>query len=165
MSAPAHTHTLAREYGAPDAPLGAYAGLITAFMGAGAAALVVGVRRDALPERFALSDVALASVATHHLARLITKDRVTSVLRAPFTRYSGDGAPGEVREQPRSRGSQLAIGQLLTCPYCVGDWVALGVMTGMVAAPRATRACATVLTVAAVADALQALYVRLSPAS
>ena len=158
-------YTLAQDYGAPDAPLGAYAGLITAFMGAGAAALTVAARRDALPERFALADIALASVATQHLARLLTKDRVTSVLRAPFTRYRGDGAPGEVREQPRSRGPQLAIGELLTCPYCVGDWIALGIVTGMVVAPRPTRACATVLTVSAAADALQALYLRLLPSS
>ena len=39
----------------------------------------------ALPERMPVGDLALVTVATHKLSRLVAKDRVTSTLRAPFT--------------------------------------------------------------------------------
>ena len=154
---------VAEGYGAPDAPLGAYAGLMTGFLGAGCA-LVAASRRRGTPDRLPPGDIVLAAVAAHRLSRVVTKDRVTSVLRAPFTAYEHPGAPGEVEEHARRpSGPGLAIGQLLTCPYCVGEWAALGLTAGFTLAPRATRALATVLTVAAAADALQAVYVRLAP--
>ena len=154
---------VSRDYGAPGAPLGAYAGLITAFLGAGSALVAQAARRGA-PDRLAAGDVVLAAVAVHRLSRVVTKDRVTSVIRAPLTEYEGRGAPGEVEEHARrDSGPALALGQLLTCPYCVGEWAALGMTAGFLFAPRATRALATVLTVAAAADAMQAAYVRLVP--
>ena len=75
-----------------DLPLESFVGIMAtyaAFLGAGA----IAVRRKGLPERLSWSDVALASVATHRLSRLISKDSVTSPIRAPFTRFKGTGAP------------------------------------------------------------------------
>ena len=145
-----------------DIPLKAYAGLITAFSSVGAAGLAVASRRG-LPERLHAGDLALLSVATHHAARLITKDKVTSVARSPFTEYEGSGDPGEVAEHARGHGMQRAIGELLTCPYCIGQWIALGAVTGMVIAPRATRLVASVLTVSAASDYLQVVHRKVSP--
>jgi hypothetical protein len=140
-----------------DIPLRGYAGVIATFASAGAAAFALATRRG-LPERIGPADLALLSVATHHAARLVTKDKVTSVARAPFTEYEGSGDPGEVREHARGQGIQKAIGELLTCPYCIGQWIAVAGVTGLVLAPRPTRAIASVLSVSAASDYLQILH-------
>ena len=49
-----------------------------------------------LPERFGAGDALLLGAATAQLSRLLAKDRVTSVLRAPFTRFKDDTGYGEV---------------------------------------------------------------------
>ena len=54
-----------------------------------------------LPERVGLGDVVLVATATQKLSRLITRDRVTSFLRAPFTRYQEAAGHGEVEEAAR----------------------------------------------------------------
>jgi uncharacterized protein DUF1360 len=137
-------------------PLASYALLTTIFNTAFAGALVAG--RDRLPERFSLGDLALMAVGTHKLSRLIAKDRVTSSVRAPFTRFQHDAGPAEVSERARGRGLRRAIGELVSCPYCLDQWVAGGFVAGMVLAPRPTRTVASLFTVVAGSDALQHGY-------
>ncbi len=79
-----------------------------------------------IPERVGVGDLVLMGVATHKLSRLITKDRVTSFARAPFTRYEEPAGHGEIEEHARGTGMRRAVGQLLTCPYCISQWVAGG---------------------------------------
>jgi hypothetical protein len=145
-----------------DIPLRGYAGVIATFASVGAAAFAAASKRG-LPKRIGLGDLVLLSVATHHAARLVTKDKVTSVARAPFTEYEGSGDPGEVEERPRGHGLQKAIGELLSCPYCIGQWIALAGVTGLVLAPRTTRAVASVLVVSAGSDYLQIVHRAASP--
>ena len=136
-------------------PLAAYAGLTGAFAAAIAGSEVVRRKRGfELPERIAPGDLALLAVATYKLSRLATKARVTSFARAPFTRYTGEAGPSEVSEEPRGNGLRRAIGELATCPYCVGEWIAAGLMTAYARDPRATRTGAGVLAVVVVADVL-----------
>ena len=53
--------------------------------------------RRPLPTRIPAGDLALLSVATYKLSRLIAKDRITGFFRAPFTRYQGPSdRPSEV---------------------------------------------------------------------
>ena len=136
-------------------PLGAYTALIAAFNGLAAAGLLAAHRAGRLPERFAAGDLALAGVATYRLSRLIARDRVTSGLRAPFTRFQDDAGHGEVDEAARGRGLRRAIGELLVCPNCVSLWVAAGFTGGLLGAPRTTRAVAAGFTIEGIADALQ----------
>jgi Protein of unknown function (DUF1360) len=145
-----------------DVPLRAYGGLIATFASVGAAGLALASRRG-LPNRIGLGDLVLLSTATHHAARLITKDKVTSVARSPFTEYEGSGDPGEVEERPRGHGARRAIGELVSCPYCIGQWIALAGVTGVCVAPRATRVVASVLTVSAVSDYLQVVHHAVAP--
>src|SRR3954452_12135821 len=86
-------------------PLAAYGAIAAAFNGLFAAGLVAARRADRLPERFAAADVALLAGATAKLSRLLAKDRVTSVLRAPFTRFEEDSGYGEVEEAARGTGA------------------------------------------------------------
>ena len=84
-----------------------------------------------------------------------------SPLRAPFTRYSGTSAEAELDEEVRGAGIRKALGELVSCPFCLGQWVATTGVFGMIAVPRATRAVASVFTVLAGSDMLQYAYVRL----
>jgi hypothetical protein len=153
--------SISNAYSDEHRPLAAYGLLTTAFgalFGGGIAAL-----HDRLPERPRATDVALAGVATYKVSRLLAKDRVTSVLRAPFTRYEGEAGPSEVSEQPRGRGLRLALGELLVCPYCVGQWVAGALALGQVAAPKTTRFVAGTFAAYALADALQMAHAEAMP--
>ena len=88
----------------------------------------------------------------------MAKDRVTSVIRAPFTRYKNDAAAGEVEEGARGRGLRRAIGELLVCPYCIGLWIASALTAGLLVAPRFARWVAVALTALTLSDFLQIAY-------
>lgn len=105
-------------------------------------------------------EIVLVGVATHKLTRLLTKDWVTSFIRAPFTRYEESEAGGEVREASRGTGMQRAMGDLLTCQFCTGPWVAGALSLGMLAAPRPTRLVAGVLASETISDWLHLGYER-----
>ncbi len=140
--------------GDADLPMESFAGLLAVY-GAFVAAGAVAVGRRGLPERPAWSDVALVSVATHRLSRLIAKSPVTSPLRAPFTRFEGTTTgPAELKEKVRGTGARKAIGELVTCPFCISQWLATAFTFGLVLAPRGTRMTAAVLTSVTVADFL-----------
>jgi Protein of unknown function (DUF1360) len=151
----------ARGYAPPEKkrPLGGYL-LLTVLFQALVVLAVLFLRRSgrALPERYPLSDVLLAGAATHKLARLIGKDKVTSFVRAPFTEYQGTGGRGEVEETPRGSGLRYATGELLVCPYCLGLWISTGFGLGLASAPRATRLVAVVFSSLGISDFLQVAY-------
>lgn len=111
-----------------------------------------------LPERVPAHDVVLMGVATHKLSRMISKDRITSFARAPFTEFDEPAGHGEVEEKPRGRGLRRSLGELLVCPYCLAQWVTAGFAIGLVYAPRATRLLATVYSAEAISDFLQLAY-------
>ncbi len=155
----AHPGGLFSGYSAEPRPLAGYAALAVLF-NAGYAAALAAARRSqrGLPERIGLADVLLVGAGTHKLSRLLAKDRVTSFLRAPFTRFQEEGGPGEVEEEARGEGMRRAVGELVVCPYCIGLWVAAGFTLGLVAAPRETRVTAAMFAALAASDALQLLY-------
>jgi hypothetical protein len=146
-------------YTSEDEPL---AGRITLtatfFASVGAAALAARATGRTPPERPHPADVVMAGVATHKLSRLLTKAKVTAVVRAPFTELQGPAGQGEVDEKPRGRGLQRAVGELLVCPYCVGQWISAGFAAGLVISPRATRLVAGAYSAQALADFLQLAY-------
>ncbi|MFE2757177.1 DUF1360 domain-containing protein [Actinosynnema sp. NPDC059335] len=117
-----------------------------------------------LPERVSAADTVLLSLATHKASRLLTKGAVTSVLRAPVTRFDGPAGAAEVNETVRGDGVRHAAGELVTCPFCSGVWIASALTAGLVFAPRATRLVATALSVVAASDWLHLLDGRLKQA-
>jgi hypothetical protein len=142
-----------------ERPLGGYLLLMAAY-GATALGLSGLVRADGrgLPERIGAADLALIGVATHKCARLLAKDPVTSPLRAPFTTFKGTSGPAELQEEPRGSGLRKAVGELIVCPFCVGQWVATGFVFGLALRPRATRLVASLFAALTVADFLQFAY-------
>jgi hypothetical protein len=133
--------------------MGVYLGLVSA-----AAAAVRASNRE-LPEHIPVGDAFLLTVATFRLARRIAKDPVTSPIRAPFVRFEGASGHAEVSEQVREHGGvKHAVGELLTCPFCLAQWVGTGFVLGYVTAPKATRLAALTMTMVAGSDVLQFLY-------
>jgi Protein of unknown function (DUF1360) len=145
-------------------PLGSFAALIGIYS-AGAGALVLAGRVIGVPERPAWSDLAIAAIATQRTSRLITKDAVTSVLRSPVASYGDSEAPGETNDQPRGTGPRRAVGELLTCPFCIGQWVGTAWVAGLAFAPRATRWAAAAMSVVAAADVVQFGWAKLEQSS
>ena len=141
-------------------PLGSRLALSSGFVAAFAAFLFARRRSGAgLPERIDSRDLALLSGASFKLGRLIAKEKVSAPIRAPFTEYQGKAeAPGEVDERPRGSGLQAALGELLTCPYCLGMWVASALTVGLVTAPRETRLVASILSALGVSDFVHVAY-------
>lgn len=156
-----------REYSkGEDRPLRGYLTLMSVYgtgtVGAGLLAKALGRRT---PNGLSPWDVAQLTVATQKLARMVAKDPVTSPLRAPFTTYDGLAAPGELKEQVRGDGLQHSVGELLTCPMCLAQWVATAFTLGLVIAPRTTRMAMATFTAVAGADFMQHLYVYLQQAT
>lgn len=143
-----------------DRPLGSYAAIDAVYITLLTILGTAIARRGRLPERFDARDLALAGVATHKLSRLLSKHPVTSPLRAPFTRFSGTAGPAELQEEVRGTGPRHAIGELVSCPFCLAQWVATGFVFGLAAAPRATRLVAAILATTTAADLLHFAHAR-----
>jgi Protein of unknown function (DUF1360) len=68
------------------------------------------------------------------------------------------------RHRPRRRGApprrreQEAIGELLTCPFCVDLWMATALIAGQIFLPRPTRLAIDTFATLAGADMLQFVY-------
>jgi Protein of unknown function (DUF1360) len=63
-----------------------------------------------------------------------------------------------VAEEVRGEGLVHAAGELISCPFCLGVWVATGFAAGLVFAPRLTRLVAATFTAVAASDLLQFGY-------
>jgi hypothetical protein len=160
--------TEAQEYGqGAERPLGGYVLVMTAFAGVvGLAGLIAALTGRGLPRQITPYDLALITAGTHKLSRTLSKDAVTSPLRAPFTRYRGTGGPAEVMEEVRDESPlRHALGELLSCPFCLDMWVATGFTIGLVFAPRFTRVVAGTFTALAGADFLHLWYARAQQAA
>ncbi len=147
-------------YRGGDMPLGGYAAIAGAYLAA-AAAVGGWLVRSGRVRRLSSSEVLLVGVATHKLTRILTRDWVTIPLRAPFTRFVASAGSGEVDEKARGTGMRRAIGDLLTCNYCTGPWVAGALVTSMTVAPRPTRTVASLFTAVALSDFLHEAYENL----
>ena len=140
-------------------PLRSYSvltGIFGAAFGGGMAAAYR--HRGELPESYSVLDIVTVGVATHKLSRLITKDKITASIRAPFTRFQEATGHGEVAEEPRGEGLRYATGELLICPYCISQWIVGAFAVGLVASPRVTRLVASMYTAQAASDFLQLAY-------
>ena len=159
--AAARAHEVGESYAhGEDRPLDGYLRVMGVYAAAvGTAGLALRLTGRRLPERISGQDLALLAIATHKASRLLTKEAVTSPLRAPFTRYEGVSGPNELHEEVRHPdGVKHALGELLTCPFCIAQWLATGFGLGLVVAPRLTRMVASVLAIRAGSDLLQYGY-------
>lgn len=149
-----------------DRPLAGYSVLLSVYStGTLAAGLVA--RRLGRPqaERISPWDTLLLVATTHKVSRIIAKDPVTSPIRSPFTTYTGVSAPSELAEEVRGHGLQHSVGELITCPMCLAQWVATAGVFGLIFAPKPTRMALTTFTAVTGSDFLQQVYATLQQAA
>lgn len=132
-----------------------------ALHGAALAAVVAVAHRQGRLRSLSVGELALGAVASHKVSRLLAKASVTSPLRAPFTELEGPAGNAELRETVRGEGLRHAIGELVTCPFCLAQWSSAAYAAGVLFAPRVTRYLAALFAIDAGADALHHLYGRL----
>jgi Protein of unknown function (DUF1360) len=136
--------------GAPDTPpYGSYAAIAGVFLGG--VTTVAALSRGA-PAGRALDFLAL-SAATFKASRTLSRERVASFVRQPFV--EGEAETGE-GEQPAGEGLQRALGELVTCPRCIGAWSAAVLASSQMVSPRFGRLLTWSLGAAGVNDFLQA---------
>jgi hypothetical protein len=136
-----------------------YLSVMSVFGTAVAGTVLIGrLRGRSLPDSYALMDLALGAVATHKFARVITKDGVTTPLRAPFTEFEENTGSAEVAESPRSEPVRHVIGELITCPFCVAPWIASVYVALLTLAPGVARTWAAVFSIVGGSDFLQHAY-------
>jgi Protein of unknown function (DUF1360) len=138
-------------------PYSSYAAIAATFVGGltASSALARALGRD--PRELTALDFATLAAATFKAARTISHDKVTSFVREPFVEgeaYGGD-------EEPAGEGTRRAIGELVTCTRCVGIWVAAGLGSAQVVAPRFGRLLTWTLAAGAANDFLQTAFVSL----
>ena len=146
-------------YDGGEEPLPSYAALMGAFNTILALFLLVARKTGRpIPERIEARDIALLGVATHKVSLLLAQDAITSPLRAPFTELEEKKSPKSVDEKPRGAGLRRSLGELLTCHFCVGQWVASFFTYGLVFAPAVTRLVAGIFAIVALSDHLHQTY-------
>ncbi len=142
-----------------DVPLFSYGVLVGTFNLLFALFLVAAkVTGRPIPERMDARDIALLGMATHKISLVGSQDAITSPLRAPFTELKEKESPKRVDEKPRGRGIRRSVGELLTCQFCLGVWVASFFTYGFVLLPRVSRLVAAVFAAVTVSDYLHQIY-------
>lgn len=140
-------------------PYGAYAGIMGTFAGGLAVAGALAHARGRDPRGHDLLELVVLGAATFKASRTIARDQVTSFLREPFVAGDADGGD----ESPVETGDlRQAVGELVTCSRCIGTWVAAGLATTEVLAPRFGRLLTWSLAGAGVNDWLQAGFAALT---
>jgi len=116
-----------------EIPTRDYAALVAVFNGLLATALLARkCSREPLPERVEPKD--LAPVCSRHpeIEPCHNQGQSDERVSRAVHRSERETAPGEVEERAKGRGLRRAIGELLTCPFCLGTWIASGFIYGYV---------------------------------
>ena len=118
-------------------------------------ALLAATSRDAKPGP-AGAELPVFGLATFTLTKALAKEKVGAWAREPLVE---DGSDGD--RHPRGRGLRYVLGELVTCPRCLGTWSSLGLVGLRVARPREGRIVAGILATAAINDILQTSFTLL----
>ncbi len=106
-------------------------------------------------------DLALLGIATYRIGRLTAYDRVTQPLREPFTATEPAAGVGET-VVAQGTGARKALGELLSCPTCVGTWAAAALVYGLQLMPAPTRLFLAIMSATGLAELLDAATEALS---
>jgi hypothetical protein len=110
-----------------------YAALIALYNALFGAFLLFYRKRDDSLAQLRPLDMAMLGLATLRMAKLISEDEITSVLREPvIEEVDGQKVPqgGEFRK---------SLGKLVLCPTCTGTWIAALLTYALHLWPRYTR--------------------------
>ena len=139
-----------------ERPLPEYAALAGVFWAVFAVFMVT--NRHRLPERVRSGDIVRIALSSYKLSRVITKEDVAAFVRAPVTEDPD-------AQKPKREGMARVLGELVTCPYCIGLWIASGLSYAHVLFPRESRFATSIFSAYAITDFLNAGFARLRGSS
>ena len=139
-------------------PLGGYAALVGTYTTLAGGLMWSLLKKPVLEQQFSAFELLVFGLGIQHVSRLIAKDSVTAVMRAPFTQFKEAAGEGEVNEVPVGTGLGKAAGELITCPFCIAQWVATVLVAGRILAPRFTSVAVSTFAIARLSDYLQLSY-------
>ncbi|HZS00163.1 MAG TPA: DUF1360 domain-containing protein [Chloroflexota bacterium] len=99
-------------------------------------------------------DLLLLGLTTYRAGHLIAYERVAEPVRAPLTETVPDRSGVGETVVASGRGVRYALGELVSCPICVGTWAAAGLVYGLHLAPRPTRVFLAVMSTTGLAELL-----------
>ncbi|MCC7024826.1 MAG: DUF1360 domain-containing protein [Thermomicrobiales bacterium] len=89
--------------------------------------------------------------------RIVAYALVAEPFREPVTETVPDEFGAGENVIAEGTGARKATGELVSCPTCVGTWVAAGLIYGMRLAPGSTRLFAAILAVSGLAELFDAV--------
>lgn len=117
----------------PTKPYAEYAALIALYNLIFGGFLALYEKRREPLDRVSGLDMLMLGLATLRLAKLVSEDEITSVLRKPVVQIEHG------QRQPRGHGLRQALGKLVLCPTCSGTWIAAFLTYALHLFPRYTR--------------------------
>lgn len=102
-------------------------------------------------------DLVLLGLSTHRVGHLVAYERVAQPLREPFTEARPDASCAGETVVAEGTGARRALGELLSCPICVGTWAAAGLVYGLYLAPRPTRVFLAIMGATGAAEVVSSL--------
>lgn len=123
------------------------------FMG-GLATFTALLRHGEEEPEFRPLDLLVLGLATYRTGRLVAFERVAAPLREPVSKTVPDASGAGEAVVAAGTGWRWTLGELLSCPTCIGTWVATGLVYGMRLAPRPTKVFATIMGITGVAQLL-----------
>lgn len=144
-----------------DQPRGAYAIIMVIFLSLfGAVAATLRRNPATLSQTPPARDMALLGIATFRMSRLIVADRVTSVFRKPVVEEGvGEEQLEGVTQKPKEEGGMVqAVGELVTCPWCVSVWAGAFNVYLLTMFPRVGRLFLLVMSSSGIAHLLDPVF-------
>jgi hypothetical protein len=112
-------------------------------------ARLVKADRDVMPRPF---ELVLLGLASFRVGRMIAFEGVAAPIREPFTETRPDASGAGQTVVASGSGARRVFGELVSCPICVGTWVAAGLVYGLHLLPRPTRLFLTIVGTTGVAE-------------
>jgi hypothetical protein len=97
-------------------------------------------------------DLLMLGLSSFRIGRMIAFEGVAAPLREPFTATQLDDSGAGQTVVATGSGPRFVIGELMSCPICMGTWVAAGLVYGMHLFPRPTRVLLAIMSTTGVAE-------------
>ena len=146
-----HIHPPASQGGDRDATRAAKLTLISLFLGilTTFATRVVKREHDLALKPF---DLLLLGLSSFRIGRMIAFEGVAAPLREPFTTTRPDASGAGQTVVASGQGVRFVLGELVSCPICIGTWTAAGLVYGLHLLPRPTRLLLAIMGTTGVAE-------------
>lgn len=91
--------------------------------------IIMGVTHWDVIRVISVQELIIMSIATTRATHAIAYNAIFEWLRAPFCTVKPDSCQAGNNVHPKGVGITYIIGELLSCPVCVGTWVSLVLVT------------------------------------